>query len=205
MTAAQLDAANGRIRDAASGAAVTKLIGLDVVGNLAARHGITVTLAHGDGGGIVATVTVPERLLVPLSELPAPRRPVSALVAAAAFLPPLAAPAETASAPPEDQARAREPEPAAVAATEFVRPGVPRRVRGAQLPDLGPDRADGPYVAPDAGRVQGRLHSLQAGMSAARINSIPPLPQEVPGPTTPRVERDGSAQAMAAPAPDGDD
>ena len=90
MTAAQLDAANGRVRDAASGAQVTKLIGLDVVGRLAARHGITVTLAAGDGGGIVATVSVPERLLVPMSDLPAPRRPVSALVAAAAFRPALA-------------------------------------------------------------------------------------------------------------------
>ncbi len=45
MTVAQLDAGNGRVRGAASGAEVTKLIGLDVVGRLAARHGITVTLA----------------------------------------------------------------------------------------------------------------------------------------------------------------
>ena len=46
MTAAALEAANGRIR--ASGAQATqqavKLIGLDVVGRLAVRHGITVAL-----------------------------------------------------------------------------------------------------------------------------------------------------------------
>jgi signal transduction histidine kinase len=201
MTVAQLDAGNVRIRGAVSGAEVTKLIGLDVVGCLAARHGITVTLAHGDG--IVATVSVPERLLVPLSELPAPRRPVSALVAAAAFRP-----SSGEEKPPPllaGDARVREPKPAAVAAPEFVRPGVPRRVRGAQLPDLGPDRKDGPHVAPDAGRVQGRLHSLQAGMSAARVNSIPPLPQQLPGPPSPDAERDGPPQATPAPAPDGDD
>ena len=205
MTAVQLDAANGRVRDAASGAQVTKLIGLDVVGRLAARHGITVTLAAGDGGGIVATVSVPERLLVPTSDLPAPRRPVSALVAAAAFRPGPASGAETPPSPFADDARVRKPEPVAVAAPEFVRPGVPRRIRGAQLPDLGPDRKDGPHVAPDAGRVRGRLHAMQAGMSAARTYSIPPLPQQLPGSIAQPVEPDGSPQETPAPASDGDD
>ena len=205
MTVAQLDAGNGRIRDVAAGAAPTKLIGLDVVGHLAARHGITVTLAHCGGGGVVATVSVPERLLASLSELPAPRRPVSALVAAAAFRPPLAAGDENPPPVLADDPRERTPEPDAVAAPEFVRPGVPRRVRGAQLPDLGPEQKDGPHVAPDAGRVQGRLNALQAGMSAARINSIPPLPQQLPGPTLPPTDGDGSPQATPAPAPDGDD
>ena len=160
-------------------------------------------LARGDGDGVVATVSVPERLLVPLSELPAPRRPVSALVAAAAFRP--SSGDESPPSLPASDARVREPKPAAVAAPEFVRPGVPRRVRGAQLPDLGPDRKDGPHVAPDAGRVQGRLHALQAGMSAARVNSIPPLPQQLPGTPSPGAEQDGSPQATPAPASDGDD
>lgn len=204
MTAAQLDAANGRVRDVASGGQVTKLIGLDVVGRLAARHGITVTLAARDGGGIVATVSVPERLLVPMSDLPAPRRPVSALVAAAAFRPALAPGREGRPGPLGDDAPAREPAPASVAAPEFVRPGVPRRVRGAQLPDLGPDRKDEPHVAPDAGRVRGRLHAMQAGMSAARVHSIPPLPQRLPGSTAERVEPDGSPEATPDPASDGD-
>ena len=86
MTAAALEAAADRIR--ASGAQAspqaTKLIGLDVVGRLAARHGIAVTLESRPGGGLLATVTIPDRLLVPLADLPAPRRPVSALVAAGA-------------------------------------------------------------------------------------------------------------------------
>lgn len=206
MTDDQLVAANGRIRDAGVGAQATKLIGLDVVGRLAVRHGITVTLAHGDGGGLHATVTLPARLLVPLSDLPAPRRPVSALVAAAAFRPPLAAAEEPSPAGGDAAAELVRPRgPATRGATadvkagavEMVRPGVPRRVRGAQLPDLGPERPDGPHITPDPGRVHGRLNALQAGLSAARTDNIPPLPQPLP---TPRPE-----PGRAAPAPDRDD
>ena len=85
-----------------------------------------------------------------------------------------------------------------------MRPGVPRRVRGAQLPDLGPERKDAPHVAPDAGRVHGRLHALQSGLSAARTNNIPPIPQPLPGPI--RRASTGRIRAGApAHAPDGDD
>ena len=149
-------------------------------------------------------MTIPDRLLMPLSDLPAPRRPVSALVAAAAFRPPLASGGDDHDARVVERDRPRA-EPAAVAAPELVRPGVPRRVRGAQLPDLGPDRKDGPHVTPDAGRVHGRLHALQSGLSAARTNNIPPLPQPLADPDSSRVEPDGSAPAVPARAPDGDD
>ena len=207
MTAAALEAADDRIR--ASGAQASpqavKLIGLDVVGRLAARHGITVNLESRPGGGVIATVTIPDRLLVPLADLPAPRRPVSALVAAAAFRPPLASGGDEHDVRVAERDRPRA-EPAAVAAPEqLVRPGVPRRVRGAQLPDLGPDRKDAPHVTPDAGRVHGRLHALQSGLSAARTNNIPPIPQPLPGPESPRVEPGGSAPERPAHAPDGDD
>ena len=50
-----------------------------------------------------------------------------------------------------------------------------------------------------------RLHALQSGLSAARTNNIPPIPQPLPGPDTPRVELAGSAPALPAHAPDGDD
>jgi hypothetical protein len=136
-----------------------------------------------------------------LSDLPAPRRPVSALVAAAAFRPPPASGGEPPS--PDDDAAAGGPdrpqaEPAAVAEPELVRPGVPRRVRGAQLPNLGPDRKVGPRVTPDAGRVHGRLHALQSGLSAARTDNIPPLPQSLPEPRS-------EPSRVPARAPDGDD
>jgi signal transduction histidine kinase len=205
MTADQLAAADDRLR-APSGAPAdqpsAKLIGLSVVGRLAARHGISVILERGGddhgGDGMVAAVTLPPRLLMPLSDLPAPRRPVSALVAAAAFRPPLPGATE-----PDDDPAARKPDgPRAEtpvdspAEPELVRPGVPRRIRGAQLPDLGPERTDGPQVTPDAGRVHGRLHALQAGLSAARTDNIPPLPRSLPEPREP----------VRVPAPaDGDD
>ncbi len=175
MPAAALEAANDRIRRAGTGPHAAKLIGLDVVGRLAARHGITVTLEPAADGGVLATVTVPDRLLVPLADLPAPRRPVSALVAAAAFRPSLAPGGDDTRASSTKRERPRA-EPAAVAAPELVRPGVPRRVRGAQLPDLGPERTGGPHVTPDAGRVHGRLRALQSGLSAARTDNIPPAP-----------------------------
>ena len=208
MTAAALEAAHGRIRASGAQAApqAAKLIGLDVVGRLAARHGITVALESRPGGGVIATVTIPDRLLVPLADLPAPRRPVSALVAAAAFRPPPASGGDDHETRVTERDRPRAEPAAAVAAPEqLVRPGVPRRVRGAQLPDLGPDRKDGPHVTPDAGRVHGRLHALQSGLSAARTNNIPPIPQPLTGPDSPRVEPGGSAAAVPARAPDGDD
>ena len=216
MADAQLDEANERLRPGTpgpgtSGSASTRLVGLDIVGRLAARHGISVALARGEAGGVVTTVTVPGSALVPLADLPAPRRPVSALVASAAFLPPRPSPRpvpklarDTAPAPRPARPASTEPaspEPAAA----FVRPGVPRRVRGAQLPDLGPARDDDPRVAPEAGRVRGRLDALQAGLSAARTNNIPPLPRPLPGPDAPRVEPvAASPPAARAPASDDD-
>lgn len=173
MTDAQLTEANDRLRGDAS--IPTRLVGLDVVGRLAGRHGIDVVLDPRDGGGVVATVAVPATALVALADLPAPRRPVSALVASAAFLPPRPSPRPVPRLVPEREAAPRRarPEP-----TSFVRPGVPRRVPGAQLPDLGPERSDeDPRVTPDAGRVRGRLDALAAGLSAARTNNIPPLPR----------------------------
>src|SRR5205085_12152119 len=89
------------------------------------------------------------------------------------------------------------PEPAVA----FVRPGVPRRGPGAQLPDLGPERDDDPRVAPDAGRVRVRLDALRGGLSAARTNNIPPLPRPLPGADGPRDKR--TPPAPPAPA-DGD-
>jgi signal transduction histidine kinase len=204
MPADELDEANRRIRDGAPSSSPTKLIGLDVVGRLAARHGITVVLSGGTDDGLVAAVTVPEKALAPLSELPAPRRPLTDLAAAAAFIP-RRAQATAPSARPETQSRSvSTPQPARPAPTgapEFVRPGVPRRVRGAQLPDLGPDRDDGPHETPDAGRVRGRLGALQAGLSAARTNNIPPMPRVQPGVSAPRAGAvDSPPVAPATPA-----
>src|SRR5690606_34548903 len=44
--------------------AVSRFLGLYVVGRLAERHGVSVTLAHSPLGGITAEVTLPASLVV---------------------------------------------------------------------------------------------------------------------------------------------
>jgi signal transduction histidine kinase len=63
MTARELDEANDRIGHGASGWTVSKLLGLYVVGRLAVRHQITVTLEASAGRGITANVTLPPVVL----------------------------------------------------------------------------------------------------------------------------------------------
>ena len=47
--------------------------------------------------------------------------------------------------------------------------GIPRRVRGAQLPDLGPGHDGGPaFAAPDPEQVRGRLSALISGVEHGR-------------------------------------
>jgi hypothetical protein len=51
--------------------APTDLLGLFVVGRLARRHGLTVTLAETKGGGVTAFVVIPDRLFLSDQERPA--------------------------------------------------------------------------------------------------------------------------------------
>src|SRR5262245_34583745 len=64
MPAADIEAANRRLAGAESFTiAPSKYLGHYVAGNLAARHGITVTLRSTRGFGVTATVEIPDRLL----------------------------------------------------------------------------------------------------------------------------------------------
>jgi signal transduction histidine kinase len=64
MPADDIDAANRRLAGAESFTiAPSKYLGHYVAGNLAARHGITVTLRSARGFGVTATVEIPGRLL----------------------------------------------------------------------------------------------------------------------------------------------
>ena len=143
-----------------------------------------------------------------LSELPAPRRPVSALVAAAAFRPPLAArsrePAATAA--PTDPRRERTPEPDAVAAPEFVRPGC--STPGPRCSASGP-RTGARRTARTSRRTPG---ASKGGWTRCRpecprhaSTASPRSPQHLPGDVTAHSTGTGSPQATPAPAPDGDD
>ena len=242
MTRRELDDANQRIRRADAGWSDAKLLGLYVVGRLARRRGIEVTLEASAGRGITASVLLPAALLGTRSDAPTG----AVLPSAAALLDPQAAtqdrgdrgpdryldltdagpgepgsrtgdagalvpatlPAQWAGdddpAPaPYGRTGARSDVPMSPAGSTLAAsragtwatsapgapapvhpasnghqpvlapPGaVPRRVRGAQLPDLGPTEApvvarpqEGPG-APDSLRWQ--LRSFQLDVQAAR-------------------------------------
>jgi signal transduction histidine kinase len=190
MTGRDLDEANARVRGDLVGRTGGRLLGLDVVGKLAARHGFSVVLEPGAGAGLVGSVVVPDRCLAPLSDLPPPPPPMSAVPVAEVFAPKppqqQAAPVPSLLKPAAAEngaAKEKEPEPAPKP-QQTTKSGVPRRVRGAQLPDLGPTGDDSSYAAPDPRRIRGRLHSLQAGLTAARTSDIPPAPRPHPAPST---------------------
>ncbi|TDU04968.1 signal transduction histidine kinase [Streptomyces sp. 846.5] len=109
----------------------TRVLGLFVVGNLARRWGITVTLSRTPGGGVSSLVLVPAALLRAASAAPA----VSAPAVPTALTAP-AAPAEPAA--PVAPAPAAAPA-AAAAATGWPSPGGPAPVpaAAAQPPDGG--------------------------------------------------------------------
>jgi len=183
MTRAELDAANETIRRATEGRGASKLLGLYVVGRLAHRRNIEVTLEASGSRGLTATVLLPTELVTeaPTDEgtdaatawehranvaLTSPRVP-----SAVASAPPLVEIAEApAPAPAATATAVADPAPAITEpAAAAVHEGVVRRVRGAQLPDLGPAASAGPELASmDAGAVRGRLSSLQAGVRAGR-------------------------------------
>ncbi|HEY6793683.1 MAG TPA: ATP-binding protein [Kineosporiaceae bacterium] len=69
MTRSELDASNRTIQLAAEGRSATKLLGLYVVGRLAARRRIEVVLEASGGRGVTANVVLPRELL---AEMPLP-------------------------------------------------------------------------------------------------------------------------------------
>jgi signal transduction histidine kinase len=76
-------------------------------------------------------------------------------------------PAPTAVVPMAEPRRTVAPWPAQSSARPRAAPAVPRRVRGAQLPDPGASGARA-FAAPDIAVVRGRLDALQTGVRAAR-------------------------------------
>jgi signal transduction histidine kinase len=232
MGATELAAANQRIvSSASSDLDSSKMLGLGVVGRLAARHEVSVRLAEAPAGGLAVKVTLPpsalqavteemiegpaEEAATPEPSFPAPQAPVvpqapSAQapvpgtppasapwppVAAPVAAPPVAAPVTAApSVPPP--APAPEPVPTASAGEPTALPawaaddrpaaahrkaseaaanqngqpgqtGLTRRVRGAQLPDTGPEATNEPAPERTAASVRNALSSFSAGRRTA--------------------------------------
>ncbi|MEU9117196.1 ATP-binding protein [Streptomyces sp. NPDC048483] len=149
MSAERLDEENSRlIRRERLDLVPTKVLGLFVVGNLARRSGIRVTLSRTPGGGVTGTVWLPSALLLTGSPTapPSPAADVAEAEADAAAPHPAA---------PEPESTAPEPEPAPVSATPLpVRTpaALPERrpavtAPQGELPRLLPHRTDAEHTA----------------------------------------------------------
>ncbi|MFD8514041.1 ATP-binding protein, partial [Streptomyces antimycoticus] len=123
MAVERLDEENARlVRRERLDLVPTKVLGLFVVGSLARRWGIRVTLSRTPGGGVTGSVWVPAALLVA-------RGPGAPSASAGAGREPEAAP--TAQAPPTPAVRAAATAPGRRPAAPATESGLPRRVPAA--------------------------------------------------------------------------
>lgn len=174
-----------------------RMLGFQVVARLAARHDIKVMLTTTPGGaGVTAIVRLPRTLLEsPATAAPPESAPVADITTASALLTqplPVVAPValEPVTLESIEHARASEmsdddlwaamrsasandtpvatPVAAAVAPADVPPPsGLPKRVRGAQMPDLGTASID-PTPTREAEEVRTTLTSLQRGVDLGR-------------------------------------
>ncbi|WP_308400779.1 ATP-binding protein [Streptomyces sp. AS02] len=191
MNAERLDEENTRlIRRERLDLVPTKVLGLFVVGTLARRWEITVTLSRTPGGGVTAEVTVPPSLLVSGSTTGVTATAALAAVAAAES-------EETRADDGAPGASTTGPVPAATTPSGPVsgpRPSVDAQ-RDAAQPDSGAD-ADGPRPLP-------RRVSRRAGTPGDAAKSAAPLgeePLEQPSEQPPAVVRPRTGDADPAPA-----
>jgi signal transduction histidine kinase len=209
MTNSELEASNRTIRLAAEGRSVTKLLGLYVVGRLAARRGIDVVLETSGARGVTVNVILPRTLLASMPERsrPSPEVPRQALpptphpFASRSGRERLSAVAPVAgnrsgsagtSAGTGGNGSAGAAGNGSAGTGGNGSAGAVRRVPGAQLPDLGGDPQVGPSPSfTDLGDVRERLSSFQsgsvAGREAAGTMSRPgeSVPGEIPVPESP--------------------
>jgi signal transduction histidine kinase len=183
----------------------TKVLGLFVVGSLARRWGVRVTLSRTPGGGVTGTAWIPAPLLLdegPEDPAPAPapapppeeradspapaaieRRPVAAT-----------APAPPAGLPPSIPTRTGEPP----LPTQGPRP-LKRRVRGATLARTDPSADRGTAAVRrhvDADEVRSELDEFESAVLRAeqdatlsQTDDAPSQPQEQEEPGSDHVER----------------
>ncbi|CCK26668.1 sensor-like histidine kinase [Streptomyces davaonensis JCM 4913] len=181
----------------------TKVLGLFVVGTLARRWEIEVTLTRTPGGGVTAEVSVPSSLLLPVPEVPEPAAPDTPPTEAPATGPlPAAAAAAAVSAdsgslprrlprregpatdvPSTDHARADQPEASPDDHASGSRP-LRRRVRGATLrtaEDTGAHQMLRQAAHPaDADAVRSALEEFEAGVE--RAHRVSDTTQQTPIP-----------------------
>ncbi len=196
MSAADLEQANRRLSgDESYTVAPSRYLGHYVAGNLAVRFGIDVRVQDSPAGGVTATVTVPTTLIDPAPE---PEADVETAVAAA---PAMDRPATLAEAlgtaaldaitSADDLTRAIEGHAPLVPASDAdvattVEPtgdtvnGLPRRIPGAQRPELMPTvarRAHSPEPADETSTPEtgpsGGVFGFFSGYAAATTDDEP--------------------------------
>jgi signal transduction histidine kinase len=164
--------------------APTKVLGLFVVGRLAQRTGVTVSLAQTAGGGLTARISVPDDLLLGPAEL------VERTSGGAAPAP------RTVPTPPMPEQR-REQTAVASLPQRTAReregsmaqrpPTLPRRVRTARAAQPAGGTRQGVSLAPaaalDAEAARAAIEEFEAGVDQALRDSAQGLPLRPPGGT----------------------
>ncbi|MFC1418517.1 HAMP domain-containing sensor histidine kinase [Streptacidiphilus cavernicola] len=170
----------------------TKVLGLFVVGTLARRWGITVTLTRTPGGGVTSLVTIPRGLLAgPIpSPTPAPATP------AALSVQPQAAPE-----PAVGQAVGQAPYPAPVAQPGYQGPA--HQAPAAQTPGYPAPAGDPAYPAYPGAAAQAQPPGYPAPAEPGYPAQAYPAPAAQPGYPTPAQlgYPAPAAQGQAQPAP----
>ncbi|MFC9881324.1 ATP-binding protein [Streptomyces libani] len=182
MSAERLDEENSRlVHRERLDLVPTKVLGLFVVGNLARRSGIRVTLSRTPGGGVTGTVWLPSALLLAV-------HPAATPSAAAEVAGP--EPVSEHPATPEQEPTAPEPDPEQAAAT-------PLPVR---TPAATPERR--PAAAPSRpGELPRRLpHRTDAERTASASSASEPRPADAARPLRRRVR--GATLNMTTPTAD---
>jgi hypothetical protein len=158
----------------------TKVLGLFVVGSLARRWGVRVTLSRTPGGGVTGTVWIPATLLVDeVSDVPGVPDEAEGSTPSLAVAAPERRP--TPPEPPESPPAS----PPATQSSGGPRP-LRRRVRGATLARTTPpaDRETLTARRPaDADAVRSELDELESAVQRAEQDSAPPAPPAPPAPS----------------------
>ncbi|WP_030381326.1 MULTISPECIES: sensor histidine kinase [unclassified Streptomyces] len=170
----------------------TKVLGLFVVGTLARRWGVTVTLSRTPGGGVTSRIALPSALLLTLSPLSADA-PASAGGGRLAGTP--------SAAPDGGRAVAGSPADAPAVAPAEPRRALPAASRTARSEDPGSAAADEHTGRTPAWAARRAAEGADAGSAEpmpADGDPLVPLPRRVP-----RRDAEEAAPAERAPEADG--
>jgi len=175
----------------------TKVLGLFVVGTLARRWGIAVTLFRTPGGGVTAVVTVPAALLTSAPPVPAP----APIAAPTLMIEPQPAPAPAIAAAPQQYALTTGPAhtPAVAPPADGALPRRPLRRPHDDEPEHSQAGAEAPAAdtaRPPAEPSVGAGPALRRRVRGATLEGRPdasPLPSAPQAPPLPPKELDPDA------------